>query len=78
MSGHSVRIKIRDWRGTEERMPPEMEMPSGTGLGDFLETLPLAGGPGYYTILLNGRPAERKITLQDGDEITILPLSVGG
>ncbi len=78
MPDQRIRVKIRDQRGMEDSLPGEMQIPKDTTLGDFLETLPLPGGPGYYTILQNGKMGKRRDVLREGDEIAILPLSVGG
>ncbi len=78
MAAQKIRVKIRDQRGRKDSLPEALQIPKDTKLGDFLETLPLTGGPGYYTVLQNGRMGKRMDILREGDEISILPLSVGG
>jgi len=78
MEEKQILVKIRDQRGIGEKLPEEVKAREGIELGEFMENLPLPGGPGYYTILHNGKIAERGKKLETGDEIGILPLSVGG
>ena len=49
----------------------------GATVGDLLAALPLAPTE-LYTVLLNGRHAERHQILQPGDLLTVFPPAGGG
>jgi len=52
-------------------------VPSGTTAGELLLALPIPASD-VYTVLLNGRHAERDQLLQAGDILAVFPAAGGG
>jgi sulfur carrier protein ThiS len=54
-----------------------VEVEPGARVGDLLPTLPLPQTDAY-TVLVNGRHAERDQILQEGDVLSVFPAAGGG
>lgn len=56
----------------------EVELPGGSRVADLLKTLEIALPVEALMLAVNGRVAEPETTLQDGDEVNLMPAISGG
>ena len=78
-----MRITVKSYneiRAATRHLPGgSLEVPDGTRVASVLALLPLpAGQKGNVLLFVNGRPADRKTVLQEGDALVLFPAVAGG
>lgn len=56
----------------------EVELPAGSSLADLIEHLEIPLDIEDLLLVVNGRTAELEVTLQDGDQVNLIPAISGG